>query len=75
MWMVPAPFPPEQLAVVHARVMAEILQERLPKRRLRANPRVVKRKMSNFALKRSRHRCWPQPTMQPFQAVRIRNSK
>ena len=72
MWMVPAPFPPEQLAVVHARVMAEILQERLPKRRLRANPRVVKRKMSNFALKRPCHRDWPQPTRPPTEAVSIR---
>jgi hypothetical protein len=73
--MVLGPFPPEQLAVVHARVMAEILQERLPKRRLRANPRVVKRKMSNFALKRSRHRSWPQPTKAPADAVQVRNTK
>jgi hypothetical protein len=69
------PFPPEQLAIVHSRVVAEILEERLPKRRLRANPRVVKRKMSNFALKRFHHRSWPQPTKAPDDAVRIRNSK
>jgi hypothetical protein len=38
----------------------ELLQ-RLNKRRLRTNPRVVKRKMSNYALKRPHHRDWPRP--------------
>jgi hypothetical protein len=73
--MAPGPFPPEQLAAVHARVVAEILEERLPTRRLRANPRVIKRKMSNFALKRSHHRSWPQPTKAPAHAVRVRIHK
>jgi len=41
---------------------AEILHELLPHRRLRANPRVVRRKMSNYNLKRPEHRSWPQPT-------------
>jgi hypothetical protein len=35
----------------------------LPTRRLRALPRVVKRKMSNFGVKRAHHRHWPQPTI------------
>lgn len=43
----------------------------LPTRRLRANPRVVKRKMSNYAVKRSEHRDWPQPTRAPTEVVRI----
>jgi hypothetical protein len=30
---------------------------------------VVKRKMSNFGVKRARHRAWPQPTLPPAQAV------
>jgi hypothetical protein len=34
-------------------------------------PRVVKRKMSNFALKRDLHRHWPKPTKSPGQAVVI----
>jgi hypothetical protein len=34
-------------------------------------PRVVKRKMSNFALKRDPHRHWPQPTKSPDEAVVI----
>jgi hypothetical protein len=35
---------------------ADILFEPFGRRRLRANPRVAKRKMSNFALKRPEHR-------------------
>ncbi|MHB8313782.1 MAG: hypothetical protein ACYDD0_10880 [Candidatus Dormibacteria bacterium] len=48
-------------AVFHA--ATEILQELLPQRRLRANPRVVRRKMSSFVVKRPEHRLWPQPTL------------
>ena len=40
-------------------------------RRLRANPRVVKRKMSNYGVKRTHHRDWPRPTLAPTDAVRI----
>jgi hypothetical protein len=43
----------------------------LPKRRLRSFPRAVKRKMSNYQLKRAAHRAWPQPTMSSAQAVDI----
>jgi len=32
---------------------------------------VVKRKMSNFGVKRVRHRAWPQPTLPAAQAVVI----
>ncbi|MCA1842858.1 MAG: hypothetical protein LC792_06625 [Actinobacteria bacterium] len=49
----------------------EILFETLPPRRLRANPRVVKRKMSNFRVKRAEHRSWPQPTRSPEDAIVI----
>jgi hypothetical protein len=49
----------------------EILARLLPVRRRRSNPRVVKRKMSNFALKRVEHRQWPQPARDPVEAVRI----
>jgi len=31
----------------------------------------VKRKMSNYQLKRAAHRAWPQPTMPPAQAVGV----
>ena len=55
----------------HDKALTEILHEPLPHRRLRANPRVVKRKMSNYGVKRAAHRDWPQPTLPPPQAVRI----
>jgi hypothetical protein len=41
----------------------------VPRRRLRANPRVVKRKMSGYGAKRSEHRRWPQPTRNSADAV------
>jgi hypothetical protein len=48
-----------------------VLRHLLPTRRLRSFPRVVKRKMSNFALKRDGHRRWPQPTKPSDEAVVI----
>ncbi len=51
--------------------IAEICRELVPRRRLRAAPRVVKRKMSNYGVKRAEHRDWPRPTLRPAQAVRI----
>jgi hypothetical protein len=44
------------------RLLRDIALFRLPERDNRSNPRVVKRKMSNFKLKRPEHRRWPQPT-------------
>lgn len=38
-----------------ARLVHDIGKERLPERRHRCNPRVVKRKMSDFPLKRLEH--------------------
>lgn len=57
---------PEQLARLYQRLLHDIAADCLPARRLRSNPRVVKRKMSNFKLKRPAHAQWPQPT-QPFR--------
>jgi Insertion element 4 transposase N-terminal/Transposase DDE domain len=51
--------------------ITEICRELVPHRRLRAAPRVVKRKMSNYGVKRAEHRNWPRPTLHPAQAVRI----
>jgi hypothetical protein len=53
-----------------ATASAEVLRDLVP-RRLRSNPRVVKRKMSPYLVKRARHRDWPQPTLRPAQAVHI----
>jgi hypothetical protein len=46
---------PEQLPQLYRRLLRDIAAQRLPRRRLRVNPRVVKRKMSNFHLKRPEH--------------------
>lgn len=43
-------------------MLREIARKVLPLRSNRSNPRVVKRKMSKFDLKREQHRLWPQPT-------------
>jgi hypothetical protein len=46
---------------LYARLLTEIARKRLPERRPRSNPRVVKRKMSNFKLKREQHDAPPKP--------------
>ena len=60
---------PEQLPQLYTRLLRDIVDGLLPERRLRSNPRVVKRKMSNFHLKRAEHQSWPQPTLPFRQAV------
>jgi hypothetical protein len=52
-------------------IITEICHELLPPRRLRAAARVVKRKMSNYGVKRAAHRNWPRPTRRPAQAVHV----
>jgi hypothetical protein len=52
-----------------------MLFELLPRqRRLRASPRVVKRKMSNYGVKRASHRDWSKPAKRPEDAVLILSS-
>jgi Insertion element 4 transposase N-terminal/Transposase DDE domain len=62
---------PDQLESLYARLLCDIAAGRLPARRLRSNPRVVKRKMSKFHLKRAEHAHWPQPTRSFRDAVEI----
>jgi len=64
-------FPPHSLQTAHDQAIAEILAQPLPERRIRANPRVVKRKMSNWGVKRPEHRHWPQPTKPPDDAITV----
>lgn len=45
-----------------ADLVAEVAEEVLEERRDRVNPRVIKRKMSNWKKKRPEHRHYPQPT-------------
>jgi Insertion element 4 transposase N-terminal/Transposase DDE domain len=52
-------------------LLAEIAEEILPERRNRINPRVIKRKMSNWRKKRPEHRRCPQPTKKFRQSVVI----
>jgi hypothetical protein len=52
-------------------VIGEIIRKANPKRRLRVCPRVVKRKMSNFLVKRAAHRDVPQPDRPADQAIMI----
>jgi hypothetical protein len=62
---------PDQLDQLYARLLQDIADGRLPERRQRSNPRVVKRKMSNFRLKRPEHQHWPQPTLSFRQSVAL----
>ena len=47
---------------IYRELLADVAAARLPERRLRSNPRVVKRKMANFGVKGPQHQHWPQPT-------------
>jgi hypothetical protein len=61
------------LAVALHRATSELLHGLLPTRRPRANARVVRRKMSNYNVKRAAHRNWPTPTLPISSAIRILN--
>lgn len=59
------------LRVALTAAITEIGAELLPRRRLRAAARVVKRKMSNYGVKRAEHRTWPQPERSITDAIGI----
>jgi hypothetical protein len=63
---------PEQLPVLYARLLIDLAAKRLPARRPRSNPRVVKRKMSNFKLKRAEHQRPPKTHRSFRDAIVIR---
>ena len=62
---------PNALRQALARAIAEICAQLLPRRRLRAAARVVKRKMSGYRVKRAEHRTWPRPTLPIPQAIHV----
>ena len=64
---------PEQLPRLYRRLLNDVARHRLPERENRSNPRVIKRKMSKFKLKRPQHLHWPQPTKPFREAVVILN--
>lgn len=61
----------DQREQLYQRLLRDIARGRLPERRNRVNPRVVKRKMSNFLKKRSKHYHWPQPKRSFREAVAL----
>jgi len=63
---------PVDLITALVRLRDDLLTTLLPPRLLRSQPRVVKRKVSNYLLKRAEHRAWPQPTRTHDDAVTIR---
>lgn len=54
-------------------LLAEVSEEVLPPRRNRINPRVIKRKMSNWRKKRPEHYHCPQPTKNFQQSIAMVN--
>ncbi len=59
----------DQKPLLYQQLLTDIARSKLPERANRSNPRVVKRKMSNFDKKREKHRNWPQPTKPFSEAV------
>lgn len=67
------PKSPQALERWYEDLLAEVAEEVLPRRRNRINPRVIKRKMSNWRKKRPEHRRYPQPTKNFRQSVVLLN--
>jgi hypothetical protein len=63
--------PTPRLASLYAAMIQHIAEGRLPPRDNRINPRVVKRKMSNFPQKRAQHARPPQPQTSFLRSVVI----
>lgn len=62
---------PAQHPALYQRLLQDLASFRLPPRKTRTNPRVVKRKMSNFDKKRPEHYHWPQPSVPFHQAFAL----
>src|SRR5450759_169326 len=58
-------------SILWTRLFKDIAQQRLPERRNRINPRVVKRTVIRFPLKRPEHYRAPQPSQQFREAVAL----
>lgn len=64
---------PPQHAALYQRLIEDVARFRLPPRKPRVNPRVVKRKMSNFEKKRPEHYHVLQPKSSFTEAIAILN--
>jgi transposase IS4-like protein/DDE family transposase len=62
---------PQDLCRWYENLLLEVAEEILEPRRDRINPRVIKRKMSNWRKKRPEHRYQPQPTMKFRQSLQV----
>jgi len=62
---------PDQHSLLYQRLLRDIARFILPQRDNRCNPRVVKRKMSNFKLKRPEHAHPPRPKSSFADAIAI----
>jgi hypothetical protein len=60
---------PAEFSNRYLQLLLDIACFRLPPRKVRSNPRVVKRKMSNFDKKRPCHRLWSQPACSFSDAI------
>ncbi|MEU4655530.1 hypothetical protein AB0G32_16585 [Streptomyces sp. NPDC023723] len=56
-------------------IQHDLLERLLPARRPRSQPRVAKREMPNYRLKRAGHHTWPQPTHTDIRAIRVQRPK
>ena len=64
---------PDKLRAWYAELLVEVAREKLPPRRDRVNPRVIKRKMSKWAKKRAIHYNYSQPTKKFCQSIEMLN--
>ncbi|GGT73440.1 hypothetical protein GCM10010207_83910 [Streptomyces atratus] len=69
--ILPGIFSPEHLLRAWHHFRSEVTEHLLPPRRLRSQPRAVKRKMSNYQAEAGRHRNWHRPTRSPREAIAI----
>lgn len=64
---------PQQLQKWYEALLKEVAQQKLPPRRDRVNPRVIKRKMSKWPKKRPFHLNYSQPTKKFRQSINMLN--
>ena len=62
-------FPPLGSDRGWAHALVLVCQRLNPKRRLRSSPRLIKRKMPKWHVKRARHADWPQPSRPPTPII------
>jgi hypothetical protein len=62
-------FPPQGTDHGWTRAIVLLCRRLNPVRKLRSNPRLIKRKMPKWQVKRSRHADWPQPTGPPVATI------